>query len=438
MKRFLCTSLLLCTAISFCAAQGIGINNNNSAPNASAMLDVSSTTKGMLVPRMTTTQRNNINAPVNGLLVYDTTADGFWMYNGTVWKSVAEDEDWTIRGQDLIFGPTGNIGIGVNLNNTRHKFHIKDEHDTPEGDWQTVIYAYRDRNNATDGTDYDYNDIAAAIQGYNYWGDLYNFGVAGHCYNDYTRTGGVMGSKHTGTYWGSLGYRSSAAVNYASYGTAVHANGAGKMNGSNVQVGIGAGFYGGVMGGWIRGEITGLTTAGELYAAYNLGNEYTSGFQADIVTTASRRVTAYANTSTQLKVYDDGFAQLTDGEAVVEFSEAFSSMMQQGQRPVVTVSAVGAPVTLYIKSIKGNQFRVATTDQSSVSVEFAWTAIAKRIDAAQTQTPDALLDQKFDQHLRGTMFNENNNERSGSPIWWDGSRLRYDKTPEPSDKKSKK
>lgn len=112
--------------------------------------------------------------------------------------------------------------------------------------------------------------------------------------------------------------------------------------------------------------------------------------------------------------------------------------MQQGQRPVVTVSAVGTPVTLYIKSIKGNQFMVATTDQSQVSVEFAWTAIAKRIDAIQTETPKALLDYKFDQHLRATMFNENNNERSGRPIWWDGSRLRYDKTPEPSDKKSKK
>jgi hypothetical protein len=39
------------------------------------------------------------------------------------------------------------------------------------------------------------------------WGDNYNFGVAGYCYNDYYRTGGVIGAKSNGSYWGALGYR---------------------------------------------------------------------------------------------------------------------------------------------------------------------------------------------------------------------------------------
>jgi Chaperone of endosialidase len=66
-------------------AQSIGINAASTAPNANAMLDVSSTTKGMLIPRMTTAQRNAIPATV-GLVVYDTTTKSFWFNDGTTWQ----------------------------------------------------------------------------------------------------------------------------------------------------------------------------------------------------------------------------------------------------------------------------------------------------------------------------------------------------------------
>ncbi|MFP5459735.1 MAG: hypothetical protein ACLGG7_13450, partial [Bacteriovoracia bacterium] len=57
------------------------------APNASAALDVSSTTKGLLPPRMTAAQRDAIVAPAQGLMVYNTTADQLQIYNGTTWVS---------------------------------------------------------------------------------------------------------------------------------------------------------------------------------------------------------------------------------------------------------------------------------------------------------------------------------------------------------------
>ena len=57
-------------------------------PNASAMLDVSSTTKGLLAPRMTTVQKNAIATPVSGLLVYDTDLAKFNYYNGSTWISI--------------------------------------------------------------------------------------------------------------------------------------------------------------------------------------------------------------------------------------------------------------------------------------------------------------------------------------------------------------
>lgn len=60
---------------------GIG----TSTPNASAKLDVSSTTQGVLLPRMTTTQKNAISSPVEGLEVYDLTLHQKSYYNGTTW-----------------------------------------------------------------------------------------------------------------------------------------------------------------------------------------------------------------------------------------------------------------------------------------------------------------------------------------------------------------
>lgn len=57
-------------------------------PNSSAIVDITSTTSGFLMPRMTSTQRNAITTPVNGLLVYDSTDTQFYYYTGSQWVSI--------------------------------------------------------------------------------------------------------------------------------------------------------------------------------------------------------------------------------------------------------------------------------------------------------------------------------------------------------------
>jgi hypothetical protein len=70
--------------------QNLGVNGTGAAPDNSAMLDVSSTTSGFLVPRMNSGQRGLIGTPATGLLVYQTDAPiGFWFYNGTAWQQLA-------------------------------------------------------------------------------------------------------------------------------------------------------------------------------------------------------------------------------------------------------------------------------------------------------------------------------------------------------------
>ena len=56
--------------------------------NSSAQLQVDSTTKGLLPPRMTTTQKNAISSPATGLQVYDTTLNQMSYYNGTTWTNI--------------------------------------------------------------------------------------------------------------------------------------------------------------------------------------------------------------------------------------------------------------------------------------------------------------------------------------------------------------
>lgn len=75
------TAALLAAAPAALAQVGVG----TTSPNASAALDVSGTDKGLLVPRMTQAQRNNISSPATGLLVFQTngTQPGFWYNAGT-------------------------------------------------------------------------------------------------------------------------------------------------------------------------------------------------------------------------------------------------------------------------------------------------------------------------------------------------------------------
>lgn len=89
-------------------SQSVSINNNGNAADSSAMLDVSSTTKGLLIPRMTAGQRSLINAPATGLLVYQTDGDaGFYYYNGTNWFLLVTTAVNTDRQNTLIYTVKG-------------------------------------------------------------------------------------------------------------------------------------------------------------------------------------------------------------------------------------------------------------------------------------------------------------------------------------------
>lgn len=104
-------------------AVGIG----TPTPNSKAALDVNSTTQGILVPRMSTTQRNAITSPTNGLLIYNLTTNQFNYFDGTTWQAAVGPQGAAgpqgpagsagaqgiqgPAGTNGATGPTGNQGI---------------------------------------------------------------------------------------------------------------------------------------------------------------------------------------------------------------------------------------------------------------------------------------------------------------------------------------
>lgn len=113
-KIYLLISISLLGTLSS-TAQSLAINTDGSTANASAILDIKSSTKGMLIPRLSTAQRTSIVSPAEGLLVFDSTGNSFWYYDGAAWQEVVAGNNtlWKKSGNDIYNINSGNVGIGL-------------------------------------------------------------------------------------------------------------------------------------------------------------------------------------------------------------------------------------------------------------------------------------------------------------------------------------
>jgi hypothetical protein len=85
MKKILFFLTLIFTSL-FSYSQNVGIGTN--VPHGSAALEIQDTSRGILIPRMTMVQRNAIQNPAEGLMVYQTdSTKGFWYWDGLEWRN---------------------------------------------------------------------------------------------------------------------------------------------------------------------------------------------------------------------------------------------------------------------------------------------------------------------------------------------------------------
>jgi hypothetical protein len=139
MKIIYFFSFILLLLISETSSSQVAINSNGAPANSSAMLDITSTNKGILIPRVADT--SSVSTPAVGLLIYRTNLpQGFYYYNGQKWQKIGVEgssgsgssgatnyvdltTNQTVNGQKIWNGnATFNSGINIsggtiNLNN---------------------------------------------------------------------------------------------------------------------------------------------------------------------------------------------------------------------------------------------------------------------------------------------------------------------------------
>lgn len=116
------------------SAQNVSFNENGTAPDSSAMLDVSARDKGILIPRMTSAERLAIVNPANSLFVYQTDGnEGIYVYNAVsnIWQRLSYDSNNDLatvlsRGNDANGDSIVNLELlGIGMNNPLNPLEVR-------------------------------------------------------------------------------------------------------------------------------------------------------------------------------------------------------------------------------------------------------------------------------------------------------------------------
>jgi len=127
---------ILLTSASF-SQVGIG----TTSPDASAALDITSTDKGLLIPRMTTVQRTAVTTPATGLLVYDTDTKSMWNFDGTAWVKSGGGGKFIDGATPSIAYYEEKVGIGRNSFGDVHKLWVEGNKSTDGANTPVLIMA---------------------------------------------------------------------------------------------------------------------------------------------------------------------------------------------------------------------------------------------------------------------------------------------------------
>ncbi|HNP33516.1 MAG TPA: hypothetical protein PKN96_09510 [Flavobacterium sp.] len=479
------------------------------------ILDITSTTNGILVPRVALTDivtaapvvNPQGGALVSGTLVWNTATSGtfpnnvipgFYYWNGSIWISVtgAAANSWsltgnggtnggttTLQGTNFI-GTTDSQNMDIRTNNTYRgrfsslgEFFLGTLNTATVGDLQSAVgnatfpwavNGYTANNgggvygsitsgtsafgaiqgeyygtsmfgsgitgltsNTTAGTDFVGN-TASAIYGGLSNSAARSFGVFGDTLTNTTlRTGGVLGTD--GIASGALGYYSSNAggTSYAVYGfSRAYQTGVatGRMANPNyINSSIGMGIYGGVIGGWIKGDEYGTVFTGKRFSSYNLG-KVISNEDYIVISGHDDKVVSYASTALQPEINSKGIAKLTNGQANVAFEKSFSQLVDKTKPIIVTCTPMGETKGVFLAEVTSEGFKIKENQNGNSSVSFSWIAIGEKTVSQNQELSSEILDKNFESNLNEVMHDENLD--GGKAIWSQNGKIHFgDKAP---------
>ena len=115
----------------------VAFNTDSSSPDPSAMLDVKSTGQGVLTPRMSSLEREDIVNPTDGLLVYDTDEKSYFLFAGNKWKRLSSRTR-----RSIYISPTSVEGDYGNLLNPADRGKIGQTHtyDFPDNETTQILF----------------------------------------------------------------------------------------------------------------------------------------------------------------------------------------------------------------------------------------------------------------------------------------------------------
>ena len=286
ISKILLLAILLTATITLSAQ--VAINTDGTQAEQSSMLDVSSTTKGVLIPRMSASQRDAISNPATGLMVFVNTDQCFYYYDGSNWIKLlnndSNDDDWTISGDDVYVSLTKKVGIGAT--SPIAKLDIRNTSDTKplriENSYSGSSNAYGQYtimsgsssglqygcfssiSNGGDGNHYgSYNDVTGSGNGklFGSYSRIFNNGSGNH-YGFYTGIQGSGAGDKIGLY---ASVTNNGGDSHYGVRTLLGTDGTGQQYGVfNELINTGAGHHYGVYN-----RFTGTTSA-NIYGLYNL------------------------------------------------------------------------------------------------------------------------------------------------------------------------
>ncbi len=189
IKAAFALAIILIVSATANGQTGVSINASGSAPDANSILDVTSTSKGVLLPRVTTAERTAISptsASDFGMLVYDTDTDNYWYWDGTAWQEIpnvsesgntldeAYDEGGAGSGR-VITGDAGavdiqgvggllvNGNVGVGTTSQAQKLIVSS---TTTGDANILIEADTDNNDENAHPQLRFSQDGGAVTGF--------------------------------------------------------------------------------------------------------------------------------------------------------------------------------------------------------------------------------------------------------------------------------
>ena len=398
-------TLLVTTLLSLSLnAQNVGINATGAAAANSAMLDISSTSSGLLIPRMTSAQRTAIAAPATGLLVYDTTIGSFYYWDGAQWIwMLSNATGWTLTGNTPaaanFMGSTNAVAVRFFCNNIE-RFRLN----PTDGEFVAGATASPYAGDLMAGV--ATATLTFAVNGYSAqngsgtWGEVLAasttaFSAVQGVYGGSGAGAGVLGNYNgtntSNTRSGVNGICSTAAANAGGVGTVGYnaiASGAQRMgvlgyyNGTSFGLGVvGIGFGGGIMAGNNDVAVVGWRQNNANYSGYFNGNHViANGTKSASVPTTKGNQLLYVTEAPEVWFEDLGGGKLVNGEVTIHLDPLFlETVVIDADHPMrVFVQMEGESQEVYVT--KGTtSFVVKERNGGNSNAEFSYRIMAKRV-----------------------------------------------------------